>query len=240
MEFKRRTVAPTKNEKWYGNNNPYSGTSYDMFKKHTTNYGNCTHYCYSRASEIIGKESKLPTCNAENWISKTKYESGKTPKLGSVIVYKHKNKSGGHVAIVEAIKDNGNLILSMSGYNAGLWWTREVTKKDDYCYSDYKLLGFIYLPQSEYKETKKSYSGKYPTLPKRGYFKKGDKGVNAKYLQELLNWILDIKLIVDGIIGDKTIEGVKKFQKEFQKEYKLTVDGLFGKKSLEVAKGIKK
>lgn len=232
MAFKERKISPIKSDKWYGNNNPFSGGKYDMFKKHPEKLGNCTHYAYSRASEILGKESKLPTGNADTWYDKTNYKKGQTPKIGSIIVYKHKNKSGGHVAVVERIKDNGNLILSMSGYNSGLWWTREVSKSNNYCYNDYKLLGFIYLIE----ESKKSYSGKYPTLPKRGYFQKDDKGVNVKYLQELLNWINNDKLTTDGILGNKTIEAVKKFQKE----YKLTVDGLFGKSSLEKAKGIKK
>lgn len=236
MSFKKRTIAPTKSTEFYGNKNPYSGTKYDMFKKHPDNYGNCTHYAYSRFSEILGKESKLPSGNAGTWYDKvTNYKKGKTPKVGAIIEYKHKTKSGGHVAVVEEIKSNGDLVLSMSGYNSGLFWTRTVSKSKGYVYNDYKLVGFIY-SSSGASETKKSYSGKYPTLPKRGYFKKGDKGVNAKLLQELLNWLNSDSLVCDGIIGDKTIESVKKFQKE----NKLTADGLFGKSSLEKAKGIKK
>ena len=82
----------------------------------------------------------------------------------------------------------------------------------------------------------KTYTGTFPTLPSRGYFKKGDKGTQVKNLQKFLNWALDLNLVVDGIIGDATINAVKRFQKEV----KITSDGLFGKSSLNKAKTYKK
>lgn len=84
--------------------------------------------------------------------------------------------------------------------------------------------------------TKKAYTGTFPTLPKRGYFRKGDTGAQAKYLQKLLNWAAGTKLTVDGIIGAKTIAAVG----TYQKKYSLTIDYLFGKKCLAKAKTIKK
>lgn len=88
----------------------------------------------------------------------------------------------------------------------------------------------------EKPNTKKGYTGTFPTLPSRGYFKKGDKGTQAKNLQKLLNWLNGAKLSVDGIIGDKSIKEVK----TFQKSVKIAQDGLFGKSSLAKAKTIKK
>lgn len=84
--------------------------------------------------------------------------------------------------------------------------------------------------------TKKGYSGTFPKLPLRGYFKNKDKGTQVKNLQRLLNWLNGDKLAVDGEIGPLTINSVKKFQKNNG----LVVDGLFGKKSLAKAKEIKK
>lgn len=84
--------------------------------------------------------------------------------------------------------------------------------------------------------TKKGYSGTFPKLPLRGYFKNKDKGTQVKNLQRLLNWLNGDKLAVDGEIGPLTINSVKKFQKSNG----LVVDGLFGKKSLAKAKEIKK
>lgn len=88
------------------------------------------------------------------------------------------------------------------------------------------------------KKTKntKAYSGAYPDLPKRGYFKKGDKGSEVKKLQKLLNWILDTTLTIDGVIGAKTINAIK----NFQGKYGLESDGLFGGASLSKAKKIRK
>lgn len=86
------------------------------------------------------------------------------------------------------------------------------------------------------KAKTEDYSGTYPELPKRGYFKKGDEGSEVKKLQKLLNWILDIKLTVDGVIGAKTINAIK----TFQDKYGLESDGLFGSASLSKAKKIKK
>lgn len=84
--------------------------------------------------------------------------------------------------------------------------------------------------------TKKKYSGTFPKLPSRGYFKRNDNGTQVKYLQKFLNWAVGTNLKVDGIIGNMTLAAVE----TFQAKYDLTVDGLFGKKSLAKAKTIKK
>ena len=83
---------------------------------------------------------------------------------------------------------------------------------------------------------KKTYSGKFPKLPKRGYFKKGDKGKQVKRLQKFLNWYGIYGLKVNGKLGSKGIKAIKKFQKSVG----LKADGVFGKKSLAKAKKVKK
>lgn len=96
------------------------------------------------------------------------------------------------------------------------------------------------LPYVTYEAKKtanlQKYSGTFPTLPERGYLKKGDKGTQVKNLQKFLNWCIAATLEVDGDFGAKTEKAVK----DFQKKYKLTFDGLFGKNSLAKAKTIKK
>lgn len=82
----------------------------------------------------------------------------------------------------------------------------------------------------------KGYTGTFPKLPSRGYFKSGDRGTQVKYLQKLLNWLTDAGLAVDGIIGQKTINAVRIFQEDTG----LVEDGLFGKNCLAKAKIIKK
>lgn len=90
---------------------------------------------------------------------------------------------------------------------------------------------------------KKTYSGTFPALPPRGYYKVGDGyktltnyTTQIKRVQKLLNWIMDTSIVVDGDYGEKSASLCKKFQKK----YGLTVDGEFGKKSLAKAKTIKK
>lgn len=84
--------------------------------------------------------------------------------------------------------------------------------------------------------TKKKYSGTFPKLPSRGYFKSGDSGTQVKYVQKFLNWYGKYGLTVDGKYGPKTIAATKKFQGAMG----LTKDGLFGSKTLSKAKSVKK
>ena len=81
-----------------------------------------------------------------------------------------------------------------------------------------------------------NYTESFPTLPRRGYFKNGDKGEQVKLLQKFLNWAINVKLSVDGIIGPKTIAAVK----EFQSKVVIKTDGLFGKNSLTKARNYTK
>ncbi|MGN0702444.1 MAG: phage tail tip lysozyme [Lentihominibacter sp.] len=82
---------------------------------------------------------------------------------------------------------------------------------------------------------KKAYSGVFPKLPKRGYFKKGDKGTQVKRLQKFLKWC-GYSVTTGGTYGTKTISAVKKLQKKLG----LKQDGKFGKQTLAKAKTIKK
>lgn len=83
--------------------------------------------------------------------------------------------------------------------------------------------------------SKKHYTGTYPKIPKRGYFKKGDKGTQVRYLQKYLKWY-GYNLKADGHYGTKTAYYVKKFQKVKG----LKASGCFGPKSLAKAKLVKR
>jgi GH25 family lysozyme M1 (1,4-beta-N-acetylmuramidase) len=93
------------------------------------------------------------------------------------------------------------------------------------------------LENSSAETVKKTYSGKFPMLPDRGYFKLKDESNEVRKLQKFLNWYDETnKLAVDGIFGEKTRYAVIRFQKSEG----LNVDGLFGSKSLDRAKKCKK
>lgn len=108
-----------------------------------------------------------------------------------------------------------------------------------FCYEDHmkgmiKLLWVAWLPALV--TAPKKYSGTFPTLPKKSYLTKGDKGKQVEHLQKFLNWCLGLKLEVDGILGDMTFAAIE----TFQAKYDLVVDGMFGTKSLAKAKTVKK
>lgn len=86
------------------------------------------------------------------------------------------------------------------------------------------------------KESTNTYTGMFPTLPTRGWFQSGDKGEQVKNLQKFLNWAIDAKLDVDGIVGTKTLNAVATFQKKVG----LKSDMFFGKDTLAKAKSFTK
>lgn len=228
MRYKKRTNKPTNTLKWYGNNNPFSGGAYDMFK----NNGNCTHYCYSRMSEILGKKSNLPSSNAGGWLKKVSgYKTGLTPKLGAVAIWKRKGTltNQGHVATVENIKSNRDIETTNSGWKSSLFYTKIYYKKDNYDFTSnsghrYIFQGFIYCGL-EFEE-EKSVETKFNLTR---LLKKGVSGNDVKELQKELNkngW-RDAKLrvlVVDGIFGNNTLVALKKLQSKRG----LVVDGIVG------------
>lgn len=103
-----------------------------------------------------------------------------------------------------------------------------------------KNFPFDELIKVEKKKTKKkTYSGKFPTLPQKDdgyYFEKGDKGEQVKLLQKFLNWYGDYGLAVDGDFGRCTLSAVR----NYQLSESLKIDGLWGNKCLTRAKKVKK
>ena len=69
------------------------------------------------------------------------------------------------------------------------------------------------------------------TVNSTALIKYGEVSQRVKHLQSYLNWY-GIKLSVDGLFGDATLDAVKKFQKE----QNLTVDGIVGSKTIEAMK----
>lgn len=99
--------------------------------------------------------------------------------------------------------------------------------------------------KAEYKlyTDKQGYTGKYPNLPKRGYYKLGDgyeqlrgNQTDIKRVQRVVNWVMDMSLKVDGMYGEKTQKAVKIMQKRFG----LDVNGSYGNKCQKKAKAFRK
>lgn len=170
-KFTKRTTQPSKANKYYNSNiNPFVSAGYGMFQ----NNGNCTAYSYGRWYELIGTKPKLSTGNAENWYTKNDgYKRGKTPKLGAIACWR-KGKAGnssdgaGHVAVVEEIKDNGDIVTSNSGWKSYIFKMKTFKKADNYetgLSSSYVFQGFIYCPIEFEEEKTIAYTkGTYVTL----------------------------------------------------------------------------
>ena len=145
-----------------------------------------------------------------------------------------KLSAGTYTYVITATDSHGKTVTASHGFNVASGNTTT------------KVLGFATTganavtsaPKAASSVTtavKKAYSGNFPKLPKRGYFKKGDKGKQVKRLQKFLKWY-GYNVKVDGKCGAKTIKTIKKFQKSIG----MKADGRFGKKTLAKAKKIKK
>lgn len=116
---------------------------------------NCVGYAWGRFYEITGKRPNLSRGNAEDWYGNTAdgYKRGQTPKLGAVICWRkgvtgNSSDGAGHVAIVEEIKANGDIVASNSGYKSTRFWMQTFTKASGYAMgAAYAFQGFIYPPE---------------------------------------------------------------------------------------------
>lgn len=149
--FHRRTTAPSSTNKFYIKTT-HSG--YNKCIEIDSDTGsvlpNCTGYAYGRFMECQFNtySCNLSTGDAENWYAHTidGYERGQTPKLGAVICW-HSDHSGGHVAIVERINNNGTIDTSNSAYSGSRFYMKTLDSANNYYMgSGYTFQGFIYNP----------------------------------------------------------------------------------------------
>lgn len=137
---------------WYSKN-PFYQSGYGL--------PNCTCYAWGRFWEISDpnkqyvNEPKLSLQDAGKWYSYTQdgYTRGLTPKLGAVICFYNNYGGAGHVAIVEEIKENGDIVTSNSAYGSTFFYLSTLKKNNGYNTSSYTCQGFIYNP----------YAGSSPT-----------------------------------------------------------------------------
>lgn len=101
----------------------------------------------SQQQTDYNKYDKLSTGDAGNYYKKKDgYARGQTPKLGAIICFS-KDGGAGHVAFVEEIKSNGDIVISNSAYKGTRFFMKTLAKKSGYSYgSKYHFQGFIYNP----------------------------------------------------------------------------------------------
>lgn len=141
----KRTSYPSKNNPFFFSPkyNAFVGTAYGP----PALTHNCTWYAYGRFGEILGRRPALPTGNADSWYGAcTAYKKGRTPRVGAVVCWRYSNGSYGHVAVVEEIKSNGDIVTSNSGWRGAHFWMQVWTKSSGYSGNGSILQGFIYQP----------------------------------------------------------------------------------------------
>lgn len=100
-----------------------------------------------------------------------------------------------------------------------------------------KAKGHTVIATSGRARSGKVYTGEWPKLPARGWFKNGDVSAEVCKLKKFLNWFGNYGLTeTNKNYLSKTVAAVK----DFQKKAGETVDGEFGSKSLAAAKNVKK
>lgn len=147
--------GPIRGTKYYYTDNVFYLTDPDI------GMPNCTCYAWGRRYELTnnrpdggsgeGHGKKLCTSDAGEWydyninLGDKGYPYGQTPKLGAIICWERPGAAG-HVAVVEEIDENGDIVTSNSGYHSSTYfWTEEITKNSGYARYGYIFKGFIYL-----------------------------------------------------------------------------------------------
>ena len=201
-KFKPRTTRPEKGNKYYirqvsgGWNGAVQGKPKD---KYCDVLSNCVGYANGRFNEICG-ENKCKyqlICNAENFVEKAKSYGLKTsskPQVGAIMCWQKGSTLGsrdgaGHVAIVEKVISNTEVITSESGYGCTKPFWNQNRKKGKGNWgmsSPYKFRCFILnptkfettLPTTEKNEIKiDGVWGKDTTLALQKVFKLKSTGV---------------------------------------------------------------
>lgn len=103
-EYEARLTAPNGEAYYTSELNVYSQTGYGM--------PNCVAYAYGRIYELNGEAPKINHGNAGEWwyinMYNDYYDYGQEPKLGAIACWSN------HVAVVEAIADDGTITVSES------------------------------------------------------------------------------------------------------------------------------
>ncbi len=262
--FTPRTKRPEKNNKYYirqvsgGYNGAVQGYPKD---KWCDVMSNCVGYANGRFNEIIDdKRCKYQlVCNAENFVEKAKQYGLKTsskPQVGAIMCWQKGKTLGnsdgaGHVAIVEKVYSDTEIMTSESGYACSTPFWNQKRKKGSGNWgmsSPYKFRCFILNPAvSGTKNESKTKDTKLTTKTKNKIAVDGIWGkATTDALQELFN------ITKTGVIKnqssscksrlisiDKSVWSFTTFSangdntiKKLQQLIDVTADGLMGKNTI--------
>lgn len=202
----------------------------------------CDCSCGTGGHSLMEKAKK-----AGIWVESDAY----IPRTGDVIIYDWKDKGNppenvtghDHTGIITSVGANSFIVTEGNKKVNGIYQVGNRTVQ----FNGQYIRGFIApkfadevapTPPTPTPE-KQGYTGEFPTLPSRGYFKKGDKGKEVRKLQNLLLWISPgclPRFGADSEYGNETYNAVKVCQSVLG----VKTDGLWGKKSQLAAREYKK
>lgn len=123
--------------------------------RHLTALSNCVGWAIGRMMEILQTQTNpLPHLNAEDFYNNTRLAKGQAPKNGAVICWSkgklwNGNDGAGHVAIVEKVISEDEIITSESAYGGMSFYTKNRKKGNGNwgAGANYQFMGFIYPPE---------------------------------------------------------------------------------------------
>lgn len=245
VAFKPRLTRPEAGNPYY--NTKARGGYSTACKGSPTDAGcdvlhNCVGYAFGRFNEIIdaGACKFLSPVNAENFMQHIgSLKTGMVPRLGACMVWQKGatldgSDGAGHVAIVEQIVSDTQIVTSESGWaSSSPFWTQTRAKGDGNWGQSaaYKFLGFIYNPapccqdgsQTLEQMPVHAEASNMPTLCP------GNKGATVEAMQALLigygySCGSDGR---DGKFGSSTKAALLKYQKD----HSLGADAICGPKT---------
>lgn len=153
---KARTTAPLATDKYWIHTSNGGLNECIEINNSGSCLPNCVGYAWGRFYEFTGQRPKLSKSNAENWYGYTAdgYQRSQTPVVGAVMCWSkgiagNAADGAGHVAIVEEVKPNGDVVTSNSAYSGTKFYMQTITKASGYSMGGgYTFQGFILPPGS--------------------------------------------------------------------------------------------
>lgn len=134
---------------FYTSKNPYYNSGFGL--------PNCTCYALGRVYETSGLCPSWrgnPYINSSKnisiWNLKDDFKKSQSPKVGSVAIFESGNT--GHIAFIEEIKANGNILISESSFGDYNYKKRTLSKSNNYKHPYGKLVGFKETTSTIYKK----------------------------------------------------------------------------------------
>ena len=141
-EYEPRLTAPNGESYYTSERNVYAQTGYGM--------PNCVAYAYGRVYEMNEQAPLIDHGNAGEWwfINKNNdyYDYGNEPKLGAVACWSN------HVAVVEAIDEDGTVTISESHWGGTYFNTKQYSNMSSH-YGQ-AFYGYIYTYNGDVEEEK--------------------------------------------------------------------------------------